>query len=158
MIRLTKLADYGIVLLAHVAGDPRPESFTAREIAEETLVPLPTVTKILKILAQNGLLDSQRGSKGGYSLGRPAELITVADVVHAMDGPIAITECVGDTSSECLIELGCPVRSRWQRINDAVIDALSKITILDMAESLPPRHGRIQIELPKEEPVEALVG
>jgi FeS assembly SUF system regulator len=138
MIRMTKQADYGIVLMTHMAGEPRRQ-FTAGELAEETHLPAPTVSKILKILARQGLLGSHRGVKGGYSLARDTRTITMAQIISALEGPIAITECIDDTPGECSQEPSCAVRGNWQRINDAIRHALETITLAEMAQPLPQR-------------------
>ena len=156
MIRLTKLADYGIVLLAHVARDYENRWFNPKNLADETDIPAPMVTKILKALVRGDLLISHRGVKGGYSLARPTEDITVADVIRALEGPIALTECVEVSDSDCSIELVCPVRSNWQRINDAVTHALEQIKISEMAPPSCCQPGTLQIELPKEHEEPAL--
>ncbi len=131
MIRMTKQADYGIVLLARMAEEPERQ-VTAAEAAAATQLPAPTVSKILKALARAGLLDSLRGVKGGYRLARPAEEINVADIISALDGPIAITECIDDTPGECSQEPSCAIRGHWQRINDAIRGALEGITLAEM--------------------------
>lgn len=131
MIRITKQADYGIVLLTRLAQDPE-QIFNATELAQETQLPAPTVSKILKILARAGLLDSHRGVKGGYSLARRADEVTVVDIISALDGPIAITECIDDSPGECSKEPFCGVRANWQRINEAIRGALEEITLAEM--------------------------
>jgi FeS assembly SUF system regulator len=137
MIRITKQTDYGIVLLTHLAGAPeRPVN--APELAGETHLPLPMVSKILKLLVREGLLASHRGVKGGYSLSRPPEEISMAEVVAALEGPIAITECIDDQSG-CSHSPVCPVRGRWHRINTALRDALGGISLAEMVDAAPPR-------------------
>jgi FeS assembly SUF system regulator len=137
MIRMTKLTDYGIVLLTHIARHPERSTRNAPELAAAAHLPLPTVSKILKILAREGLLVPRRGAKGGFSLARPPEEITVADVIDALEGPVALTECSAHGRSErCGIELLCPVSSNWQRINRVVLEALQKITLAEMAAPL----------------------
>lgn len=136
MIRLSKQTDYGIILLTRFAQDPQGLTYSARELAEETRLPFPMVSKILKVLAREGLLDSHRGPRGGYSLTRRPDLISVADVISAMEGPIAITECV-DAPGDCRQEPICPVRSNWRRINVLVHQALESISLSDMTRPLP---------------------
>jgi FeS assembly SUF system regulator len=136
MIRITKQTDYGIVLLTHLAAQPERQ-LNAPELAAETQLPLPMVSKILKILVREGLLVSHRGVKGGYSLGRLPEEITMAEIISSLEGPIAITECI-EVSSDCSHEQLCPVRSNWQRINEAVRGALEGITLAEMAGPLAP--------------------
>jgi FeS assembly SUF system regulator len=132
MIRVTKLADYGIDLLTHVASGPKGSVRTARDLAAQSRIPLPTVSKILKSLAKRGLLASHRGVSGGYALARPAEAISVADVVTALDGPIAVTECL-EQDSACGHEGVCGIRTNWQRVNDVIREALAGLSIAEMA-------------------------
>ena len=132
MIRMTKQADYGIVLLTRMASEAERQ-FTSGELAEETQLPAPTVSKILKILARQDLLASHRGVKGGYFLARGTEAITMAEIIGALDGPIAITECIDDTPGECSQEPSCAVRGNWQRINEAIRQALDGISLAEMA-------------------------
>lgn len=136
MIRITKQTDYGIVLLTHLAAMP-DRQVNAPELAGETHLPLPMVSKILKLLVREGLLVSHRGVKGGYGLSRPAEEISMAEVVAALEGPIAITECVDDDSG-CTHAPICPVRGRWNRINTALRQALAGISLAEMADTPRP--------------------
>jgi len=131
MLRMTKQADYAIVLLTQLASDPERQC-NASEMAAQTELPQPIVSKILKLLARRELLVSHRGAKGGYRLARTAEEISVAEIIEAVEGPIAITECVDERPGECSQEPICPVRSNWQRINAAVRHALEDITLLEM--------------------------
>jgi FeS assembly SUF system regulator len=134
---MTKQADYAIVLLTQLASDP-DRQFNASEIAAQTELPQPIVSKILKLLARRELLASHRGAKGGYRLARTADEISVAEIIEAVEGPIAITECVDETPGECSQEPICPVRSNWQRINGAVRHALEEITLLEMTHPFSP--------------------
>ena len=136
MIRITKQTDYGIVLLTRMAraGD---RLFTAPELAESAQIPQPTVQKVLKLLARHGLLDSHRGVKGGYVLAKKPGQISVADVIAALEGPIALTECVDESPSDCTQTAFCPVRPNWQRINDVVREALQGITLKEMTQRQP---------------------
>ena len=136
MLRVTKLADYGIVVMTHLAN--RPGQWSARDIARSACLPLPMVSKILKLLSREGLLASHRGTKGGYSLSRPPEAITVADIIRALEGPIAVTECT-DKVGDCDLERLCPVRSNWHRINHAIRHALEQITLSEMSHPFPER-------------------
>lgn len=140
MIRLSKLADYGIVIMTTMARHP-DGCHNAPEIAVQSHVPLPMASKILKALARAGLLASHRGAKGGYGLTRPAESISVAEIIAALDGPIALTACIEDGPGECEIEALCPARSNWQRINDAIRGALDEISLAEMAQSVPHAFG-----------------
>ena len=136
MFRLSRITDYGIVLMAHIAEQGEDSLHTARELADSTELPLPVVSKILKSLTREGLLRSHRGSKGGYSLERSAAEITVPELITALDGPIHLTECASH-SGACAKEASCHVREPWQRINAAVEDALSRITLEDLISPLP---------------------
>lgn len=138
MIRLTKQSDYGIVLLTRLALDPGRHA-NAPELAGETALPLPTVSKILKLLARAELLASHRGVKGGYSLARLPEEISVAEVIGALEGPIAMTECVEHSPGLCQQEPVCPNRSNWQILNAVVHQALAQVSLAEMARPLEPR-------------------
>ncbi len=137
MLRMTKQADYGIVLMTRMAADPG-HRFTAPELAAATQLPLPTVSKILKHLGRDGLLASHRGVKGGYALARDPERISVAAMISALDGPIAVTECIADVPGECGQEDVCRLRGNWQRINLAVRQALESISLAELTAPLPP--------------------
>jgi FeS assembly SUF system regulator len=135
MIRLAKLTDYGIALMSHLARADERTVHSARDIAERTAIPLPTVSKLLKLLSQAGLLQSQRGVRGGYSLTRPAAQMSVSEVVVALEGPLNLTEC-GDNEvphSSCSIEHVCRVKPHWQTINVAIRSALDQLSLADMA-------------------------
>ena len=134
MLRITKQTDYGIVLLTLMASEPERQ-VNAPELAAEAQLPLPTVSKILKLLARDGLLASHRGVKGGYSLSRPPARITIAEVIGSLEGPIAITECIDEGGPHDCIQQGrCAVQANWQVINRAIRGALQEITLQDMAD------------------------
>lgn len=136
MIRLSRLADYGIVIMTYMAvGEDRQHS--TPEVAAATLVPQPMTSKVLKMLVRAELLISHRGARGGYGLARGAATITVADVIEALDGPIALTDCIEAGPNDCGIERLCPARANWQRLNGAIREALSGITIAEMARAVP---------------------
>jgi FeS assembly SUF system regulator len=137
MIRLSRLTDYGIVLMVQLARSADDAARNARHLAEETDLPAPVVSKVLKSLARKGLLASQRGSKGGYTLARPPEDISVPEMITALEGPISLTECTMNQGS-CSQESSCDVREPWQRINAAVHSALAKITLADLAAPRAP--------------------
>lgn len=135
-MRLTKLTDYGIVLLTYVARRPEGRIHNVPDLAAEAHLPLPTVSKVLKMLQRGGLLVSHRGIKGGYELARPADSITLADILVALDGPIALTDCSSEKGACQLTQL-CPARSNLQRVNDAVLGALENINLAEMTRPLP---------------------
>ena len=130
MLRVSKLTDYATVVMTCLAvGDEIVLS--AQQLAERARLETPTVSKLLKLLAQAGLVESFRGVNGGYSLARAAQDITVAEIVIALEGPIGMTECSAQ-SGVCDHESHCGVRVNWQRINDAVVAALQSVTLADM--------------------------
>jgi len=142
MLRMTKQTDYGFVLLTRLAAEPE-QVVAAPELAEETRLPVPMVSKILKLLARHGLLCSHRGVKGGYSLARPAAAITAAEILRALEGPVALTVCIDGTPGECARESFCEVRRPWQAINEAVDAALGRVTLADLAQ--PGGAGLVQL-------------
>ncbi len=137
MIRMTKQTDYGFVLLSELAAEPEKVA-NAPELAHETRLPQPMVAKILKLLARNGLVRSHRGVKGGYSLARRPAEISAAQIVRALEGPVALTVCIDGSPGECEHETYCSVRAHWQRINEAVDTALGTITLEDLARPAGP--------------------
>jgi len=138
MIRMTKQTDYGFVLLTRLAVEPG-RAMNAPELAGETKLPLPMVSKILKLLVRNGLLTSHRGVKGGYSLARPAVEIHAAEILRALEGAVALTVCIEGSPGECVREHYCTVRGPWQRINKAVFEALAGVTLAELAGETAPR-------------------
>jgi len=132
MLRLSKLGDYGTVIMAHIACDAE-RCFSAAEVAAAIGVARPTVSKLLKILAREGLVVSHRGAKGGYSLARPPDQISIAQIIDAVEGRIAMTECSA-TAGLCARESGCAVRSAWRRINEAVRTALEGVRLAEFAQ------------------------
>lgn len=142
MLRLSKLTDYAVVVLTRLSDSERmcgDAVQTAPGIAAATGVPEPTVAKVLKALAGAGLVLSQRGARGGYRLARPLCEVSVADVISAIDGPIALTACVDGGSGGCDVQSLCVVKGRWDLVNDAIHAALTGISLIDMrAASIPP--------------------
>lgn len=141
MLRLSKLTDYAVVVLVRLAETEGVQ--TSPGIAAATGIPEPTVAKVLKTLSAGGLVVSQRGARGGYRLLRPLADIPVADVIAAVDGPIALAACVDGSAVECEFQGLCPVRGRWDPVNDAIHQALSAITLADMQETAVPRAFRV---------------
>ena len=134
---MTRLTDYGIVLLTYFARDPDSSFHNARDVAASARLPLPTVNKILKALTRKGLLVSHRGVKGGYSLARPAEEISMADIISATEGPLALTQCTLSLPGQCVQESCCPVHGNWQKINDVIRQALESVKLSEMARPVP---------------------
>jgi FeS assembly SUF system regulator len=136
MLRISKLTDYGTVILAALVGQPtgQPENakVTATDVADRTRIGLPTVSKLLKSLQRGGLVTSTRGSCGGYQLARPANQISAADILDALEGKLALTECSGQHSN-CGIESTCRVGHAWQHVNRAIRRSLQDITLAQLA-------------------------
>mgnify|MGYP001294646338 CR=1 FL=1 len=131
MLRISKLTDYGTVILAQLAGQPE-RLWTATEVAEATHIGLPTVSKLLKKLQRSGLVVSTRGSHGGYQLAQPPGEITAARIPDALEGPFAITEC-SSSHSNCGLESNCAVGHTWQKVNAAIRRALTDISLAELA-------------------------
>jgi FeS assembly SUF system regulator len=127
MLRISKLTDYGPVVLAQLARAPG-ERRTATAVAKQTRIALPTVSKLLKSFHRAGLVTSVRGARGGYQLARPPGSISAAEIIDAIDGPVAITECSG-VHSACDIETVCRTGTAWQRINEAIRQSLDGVTL-----------------------------
>lgn len=134
MLRLSKLTDYGMVLMADLAGTPETVR-NAVEIAKQTRIAAPTVRKLLKRLAQAGLVNSARGVNGGYRLAHAPETISVTQIITALEGPIGLTECSLHGSC-CNIESDCRLRGNWQVITKAIRAALADVTLADMAQPI----------------------
>jgi FeS assembly SUF system regulator len=134
MLRISKLADYAIVVMQQLALQPELLQ-SATGLAEHTRVGVPTVSKLLKLLQEAGLVASVRGTSGGYKLARIAGQVTIAEVIAAIEGPVALTECSGE-HSVCTQQKTCGTKGNWQLINAVVMNALNGITLADMAGSL----------------------
>ncbi len=140
MLRVTRLTDYATVVLTVLAAEP-DRVLSAVELAERAGLEAPTVSKVLKPLAQAGLLEAFRGAHGGYRLSRPAPQISLIEIVEAMEGPLAMTECsLEDTS--CGIAEQCGARANWRRINDVIAAALGEVSLAQLAPPPPvPEAG-----------------
>ena len=139
MFRVSRLTDYATVVMTCIAAHPDDVLSTA-QIAEEAHLELPTVSKLLKSLGHAGLVDSFRGVNGGYRLARPAQEISVAEIVEAMEGPLGMTEC-SLSEGHCDREAQCGVRGSWQRINNILDNALRTMSLADMLR--PPVHSTV---------------
>jgi FeS assembly SUF system regulator len=146
MLRVTKLTDYATVVMTVLAARPG-EVLSAPELAEQAGLEVPTVAKVLKPLAAAGLVAGFRGANGGYRLARAAADINLVEIVEAMEGPLAMTECsVHD--GQCGIEASCGVRANWRRINDVVADALRGVSLAQMLGPAPrPSRKGIALQL-----------
>ncbi len=144
MLRLNRMTDYAVVALGRLSRTPGAVR-TAAQVAEGAAIPAPTVAKLLRRMAGAGLVTSHRGANGGYSLDRPAREVRVAEIVEALDGPIALTACVEGAEDSCGAEARCPMRGNWDRVNDAIRAALAEVSLadlLDPAGMFPPPGAR----------------
>ena len=140
MIKLSNLADYGVELMCYIALKPQ-DIHSSVELAGFTHIPLPTVSKILGTMVRAGLLTSHRGLNGGFSLTLAANKITITHIIEAVDGPVQLTNCLGEDTSDCDRVSDCGTRSQWYRINEAVKDALGSVLLSQMIESVPDFIG-----------------
>jgi len=136
VLRISRLTDYGTVVLAHLARD-NADLVSAAEVATATGIALPTVSKLLKALAKAEIVSSTRGSHGGYQLARDAQKISATDVIDALEGPVSITECSAN-DSQCDFEASCNVGGAWQRINFAIRRTLDEISLADLLRTKSP--------------------
>jgi FeS assembly SUF system regulator len=136
VLRLSKLTDYGTVLLAHLAANGGSVC-SAADVATATGVAVPTVSKLLKLLGRNGLVTSTRGANGGYRLAHDPSDISAADIIDALEGPVSITECSA-SDSQCEHEGVCSVGVAWQRVNVAIRRALDDVSLNDLLRSNSP--------------------
>ncbi|MDH3748806.1 MAG: SUF system Fe-S cluster assembly regulator [Gammaproteobacteria bacterium] len=136
MLRISRLTDYGTVVLAHIASTDE-DLVSAADVAAATGIALPTVSKLLKSLARAGIVTSTRGAHGGYQLARGAREISAADVIDALEGPVSITECSA-TDSHCEHEGVCNVGGAWQQINVAIRRALDDVSLVDLTRTNRP--------------------
>ncbi|HQZ71274.1 MAG: SUF system Fe-S cluster assembly regulator [Anaerolineae bacterium] len=138
MLRITKQTDYGLIALTQLAAEPERVR-SAGELAAAGGLPAPMVSKVLKVLGRAGLVASVRGMAGGYRLAREPEDLTVAEIVAALEGPIAITDCLV-TAEVCQHQALCPTHNHWHLINSAIQGALNEVTLADLVR--PLRGGR----------------
>jgi len=131
MIKLGRLTDYAVTLLTQMISG-KAGVWAASDLAEKTGLPMPTVSKILKQLAKAGVVRAQRGASGGYRLALAPSDLSVAAIVEAMDGPIALTECTESGDHGCSVEPICPMRGNWDKVNRAVRQALATVSLADM--------------------------
>jgi FeS assembly SUF system regulator len=142
MLRISKLTDYAILIMVELSRDG--EMLSAHSLAERIRVEVPTASKVLKLLVGGGLLDSFRGVNGGYRVNRQAGDISVAEVIAAIEGPIAMTECSIEEGL-CSQEDSCELRGNWQRISLAVADALQQVTLAEMGAPTAPKANPLHI-------------
>lgn len=139
-MRLSSMADYAVVVMAAAArqcgsaGHAARSRLSAGQLAAQTGLPAPTVQKLVSRLSAAGLLHSMRGVGGGIRLARPAAAISLADIVEAVEGPIAMTACLEDSRHDCTLEEACAVRGHWPVVNEALRGALASVPLTQLAE------------------------
>lgn len=143
MLRLTKKADYALMAMKHLAERSDEGACSAKDVADSYGIPVEALAKILQRLVKAGLLQSQHGTKGGYTLARNARTISAFEVIRAIDGPLFITSCI-TVRGECDQSERCTIREPLRRVNDSIEQVLRRITISDMREEI---DGRPQTEL-----------
>ncbi len=132
MIKMGKLTDYGTLMMTYLAREPKC-LHSAQDIAHAIGINVPTATKVLKTLTRSGLLESHRGIKGGYLLAKTPENITMADIIGALEGPIGLTDCgTASQPGNCHRERSCSVKANWQKISQAINDALASVSLAEM--------------------------
>ncbi|MGE4350770.1 MAG: SUF system Fe-S cluster assembly regulator [Bdellovibrionales bacterium] len=133
MLRMSKLADYAFIILTQMATEAA-QTWSASALSVETTLPLPTVAKLMKMLAKHGVVEAMRGATGGYRLARAPHDITIADIIEAVDGPISLTECAGEAlgkECDCAVDV-CPTRESWSTVNKAIRGALEIVFLSDL--------------------------
>lgn len=140
-MRLSNLADYAVLMMASAARHPDGARLSAAMLADESRVPLATAQKLMGRLASAGLLLSARGAGGGFALARSSQAISLADIIEAIEGPIALTACVEEGRHDCGLEETCRVRPHWPAVNRAIKRALEGVTLANLLESPAPAHA-----------------
>jgi FeS assembly SUF system regulator len=142
-MRLSQLADYAVVLMSAAARHCGGTKANAGTLAEETGVPLPTAQKLVSLLTRAGLLTSTRGTGGGIRLARPAAAISLADIIEAIEGPIAMTACVDEARHDCALEGNCRVQPHWSVVNGAVRGALDGVSLSSLISTSSPARPEL---------------
>ena len=143
MLRISKMTDYAIMVMVELNASPG-EVLNAQALAERSHLESPTVSKVLKLLVKTGLVDSYRGANGGYSIERDALDISVAEIIAAIEGPIAMTECSVEEGL-CAQEAICSLRGNWQRISIAITKAMESVSLAEMARPVKPVESPLHI-------------
>lgn len=144
-MRLSSLADYAVVLMTaaarhcghaalDAAGKRKAWRSNARALSEETGIPLPTAQKLVSKLSSAGLIESVRGAGGGFRLARPPAAISMADIIEAVEGPMAMTSCADETRHDCALEADCHVKPHMMHVNSAVRGALGGVTLATLTQ------------------------
>jgi FeS assembly SUF system regulator len=141
MIRMSKLADYAFIVLTHMLSSPLA-AWAAIDLSEQTTLPAPTVAKLMKLLCKGGIVKAQRGAGGGYRLAREAKAITLADIIEAVDGSIALTDCadVEKNLKKCAVRSLCPMCGEWEKINKNLRKVLEQANLASLTHAVLPRE------------------
>ena len=131
MIKLSKLTDYAVVVLTALA-ERSGQVVAVSVLSKETGPPEPTVSKGLKQLSSAGVIESERGANGGYKLPVGPQDVKIIDVITAMDGPVAIAACVEEHGADCNYKEKCPIKGKWDPVNNAILGALEGVSLADM--------------------------
>ena len=145
-MRLTSLADYAVVMMAAAARHPASARLSTNLLAQETGVPLPTAQKLMGRLASAGLLTSARGTGGGFRLAREAAGISLADIIEAVEGPIAMTNCIEGSTHDCVLEGSCRVKPHLSAVNVAVRGALQGVSLEQLSRAPAQAGAQSNIE------------
>jgi len=149
MIRFSRMADYGVVVMTTLARSGGEALLSTSELARATHLPQTTVSQVAKRLTQAGLLVSVRGPAGGYGLGRSVSTINVAEIVSAVDGPISLADCLEGRAGVCDLEPVCQVRAPWRRVSDVVRRSLEAVSLAEMTEPAGATMGRRDVTMTK---------
>ncbi len=141
MLRVAKETDYGVLILCAIASNPETQGRTTRQISDETGIPYRMTCKVLHLLVRNGLIEAQRGVKGGYHLSRPPKSVSMIDVVQALEGPVSLTECSKEFG-DCSMENCCLAKDYWLAVNDAFQESLSQVSLESILASKAKKNGR----------------
>jgi FeS assembly SUF system regulator len=133
MFKISRLTDYGVVLLRYLAANEAPAS--ARDLSRLSGLPLPTVSKLLKLLAKHKVIDATRGVSGGYQLVIDPKLISVYRLIEVFEGPLALTACLSDSHQSCQIDNLCPQKDGWLRLHKKVAHLLSETSLWELIGS-----------------------
>lgn len=143
MLKLSRMTDYGAVVLSRLAEEDAGAVLAAPALARELGIPEPTVGKLLKALAAAGLVNSHRGTHGGYALSRAPEAITVGEIIAALEGPVALVLCLEGAEGACGVEAHCPMRGRWDSVNRTLQSVFESVSLADMVTQQVPPHAAV---------------
>ncbi|MBB6124703.1 SUF system Fe-S cluster assembly regulator [Sphingobium subterraneum] len=146
-MRLSSLADYAVVMMRAASRHCGAARVSATDLAQETGIPLPTAQKLVSLLTRAGLIKSVRGTGGGITLARPAAAISLAEIIEAVEGPIAMTSCVESGRHDCALEGSCAVQPHWGVVNEAVRGALGGVSLASLSSAAPalPRSAPLAV-------------